>query len=84
MKCSAVRKDFWCLTNKVNQIIKTLFCSSVTLLGCFKVLNTLSPFAGSALTRNLKSENDWKTKDCLGNQKKKVQNIYHLASMISF
>lgn len=20
MKCSAVRKDFWCLTNKVNQI----------------------------------------------------------------
>lgn len=24
MKCSAVRKDFWCLTNKVNQIIRNL------------------------------------------------------------
>lgn len=83
MKCSAVRKDFWCLTNKVNQIIKKLFCSSVTLLGCFKVLNTLSPFAGSALTRNLKSENDWETR-LSGKSEKKVQNIYHLASMISF
>lgn len=30
MKCSAVRKDFWCLTNKVNQII-TISCSSLTL-----------------------------------------------------
>lgn len=24
MKCSAVRKDFWCLTNKVNQIEQSL------------------------------------------------------------
>ena len=31
MKCSAVRKDFWCLTNKVNQIIRNFSCSSVTL-----------------------------------------------------
>lgn len=27
MKCSAVRKDFWCLTNKVNQIRNVCCCS---------------------------------------------------------
>ena len=36
MKCSAVRKDFWCLTNKVNQIIRNFllfFDSGVTNCG---------------------------------------------------
>jgi len=35
MKCSAVRKDFWCLTNKVNQIIRT---SSVCVCVCVWVV----------------------------------------------
>lgn len=57
MKCSAVRKDFWCLTNKVNQIIRNSPCSSVTLFQHLPVgdngLVATSDFCGSILIQFL-------------------------------